>query len=112
MKTILSILIIFIVAGLFLVGGMNLERMKSRPVETIDTVLLKSMGYLRMEKTNAWVHPVKGDIPLTLIVMPAVLKNTNEQIWLLSVTNDMKVGTDVAILDKKSLEKWHEFLGL
>jgi hypothetical protein len=46
-------------------------------------------------------------------VIPAVMRQTGEQIWLLSLSNDLKVGTNVAILkDQKTLKEWHEFFGM
>jgi hypothetical protein len=111
-KNLLYIFGILALALFFLLGD-KIPIFTSPPLEKVDTVFLKSCGYVKMEKTKAWVHPVKGDVQLSMIVIPAVMRQTGEQIWLLSLSNDLKVGTNVAILkDQKTLKEWHEFFGM
>lgn len=101
---IFAVIVIF-VAGLTFLGGMNSRPHKEIP---LDTLLLKSYGYVRMDKI-LWVKPIPGEVRKSLIVVPVVVKKTKESFWLLSITNDMKVGVNLDKLKtEEDLERWHE----
>lgn len=109
---IIVFIIAFAILGLSFWGGMGCERKLTKEPDPIDSAYLKYYGFFQIKGTPAWAHPVKADWgQVTMILQPAVIEKTNENTWLLTVTNDLKTGVSVDCLNtEKDLKRWVEFI--